>query len=98
MNIDLSQYLEEVSKRKTDTKAVDRFTELTLPYLKYIVWNNDTLDKDTRAFWASARRAYNRKIEPEYIKLLEWVKKKNCLTPYQVCGALNNTKKPSWVK
>lgn len=97
MNIDISKYLETLKDRKTDTKARNRFEEITLPYLPYIKWNNETLIKDLDRFWVCARSAYKRKLEPDYIKLLEWIKKKEP-TPTQTCGALMNKKKPIWLK
>ncbi len=58
--------------------------EITEPYLPYINWENETLVDDMRLFWSFANRVYKTRTEADYLKLLEWIKKKNTLYPRQV--------------
>jgi hypothetical protein len=78
-------YLERLKNRPpVETKARNYMEETTLPYLKYINWQNETFDKDTRAFWISANKYYRSHTHAEYTRLLEWIARKNCLFPKQV--------------
>ena len=89
----LDTYLSEISQRKSVTKARNYFEDTTLPYLYYINWDSSDprgFFKDLDLFWMKAREFYKRHTHAEYVDLLEWVKKLDCLHPRQVVKAFLN--------
>ena len=62
--------------------------EVAEPYLKYIVWDNKTLHKDTRLLYIYLSKYYEKKTEHQFINMLEWVKEVNKLHPKQVIKAI----------
>lgn len=89
----LDTYLGEISQRKSITKARNHFEDITLPYLYYMNWDSSEPDKffeDMDLFWMKARLYYNSHTTAEYLGILEWAKKLDCLHPRQVVKAFMN--------
>lgn len=65
------------------------FEEQMTPYLKFIAWDNTTLESDLRLFWVTLHR-YNRVMPSGSLeRLLKWVQSKGNMHPKQVIKALN---------
>lgn len=79
-------------KNKPQTKARNYKEELALSYLPYIQWVNETFEKDITLFWIATNRYWKTHTPDQYIRLMDWVKSKNCLHPLAVVKLLN--KKP----
>ncbi|TSC75032.1 MAG: hypothetical protein G01um101444_79 [Parcubacteria group bacterium Gr01-1014_44] len=85
----LNGYLEKLAERKVASKAKNYMQETAEEYLKYIDWENDSFEEDMRLFWISASNYYKRHTHHDFVKILEWVKKKDSLSPKQVAKLFN---------
>lgn len=85
----LNSYLEKLAERKAVSKAKTYMQETAEPYLKYIDWENETFEEDMRLFWISASNYYKSHTHANFVKILEWIRKKDCLNPKQVAKLFN---------
>lgn len=85
----LNGYLEKLAEKKAVTRAKNYMQETAENYLKYIDWENGSFEKDMRLFWISASNYYKSHTHHNFVQILEWVKKKNCLNPKQVAKLFN---------
>jgi|SRR3989344_3494757 len=93
----LNGYLEKLAERKAlrpssgeaASKAKTYMQETTEKYLKYIDWENDTFEEDMRLFWISASNYYRSHTHDNFVKILEWIRKKDSLNPKQVAKLFN---------
>ena len=93
----LDGYLEKLAERKAlrpgsgqaASKAKTYMQEPAEPYLKYIDWENDTFEKDMRLFWVTASNYYKSHTHHNFVKVLDWIKKKDSLNPKQVAKLFN---------
>ncbi len=85
----LDGYLEKLAERKAVSKAKTYMQETAEPYLKYINWENETFEEDMRLFWISASNYYKSHTHHNFVKILEWIRKKDSLTPKQVAKLFN---------
>ena len=93
----LTGYLEKLAERKAllthgpkeQTRAKNYMQETVEPYLKYIDWENDTFEEDMRLFWISASNYYKSHTHHHFVLLLEWIKKRDSLSPKQVAKLFN---------
>lgn len=60
------------------------------PYLKFIVWDNATLENDMRLFWMKVHQFNKVMPSGELKRLLEWAKRLDCLSPRQFVAAINS--------
>ena len=81
----LDGYIERLKSRRATTKAKNYMQETAEAYLAFINWDNKTFEPDMRAFWITATGYYKSHTHAEFVRMLEWVKSKNCLHPRQVC-------------
>lgn len=86
--INFEGYIEKIKKRTPTTNARTRMQEIAEPYLKYILWENKTLHKDTRLLYIYLSKYYNKRTEHQFINMLEWVKEVNKLHPKQVIKSI----------
>src|SRR3989338_1160563 len=85
----LDGYLEKLAERKAASKAKNYMQETAEEYLKYIDWENDSFEEDLRLFWISASNYYKNHTHHDFVQILEWIKKKDCLNPKQVAKLFN---------
>jgi len=85
----LGNYLEKLAERKAASKAKTYMQETAEPYLKYIDWENDTFEEDMRLFWVTASNYYKSHTHHNFVKVLDWIKKKDSLNPKQVAKLFN---------
>jgi hypothetical protein len=95
----LENYMERLAERKAllrqgsegqaVTKAKSYMQETAEEYLKYIDWENDTFEEDMRLFWISASNYYKSHTHSHFVKILEWIRKKDSLNPKQVAKLFN---------
>lgn len=85
----LDGYLEKLTERKAASHAKTYIQETAEPYLKYIDWENETFEEDMRLFWVTASNYYRTHTHHDFVKILEWIKKKDSLNPKQVAKLFN---------
>lgn len=93
----LDSYLEKLAERKAlrpdsgqaASKAKTYMQETAELYLKYIDWENDTFEEDMRLFWISASNYYKGHTHHDFVKILEWIRKKDSLNPKQIAKLFN---------
>lgn len=85
----LATYLEKLAERKAVSHAKTFMQETAEPYLQYIDWENETFEEDMRLFWISASNYYKSHTHHDFVKILEWIRKKDCLNPKQVAKLFN---------
>lgn len=85
----LDGYLEKLAERKTASKAKSYMQETAEKYLQYIDWGNETFEEDMRLFWISASNYYKSHTHSHFVKILEWIRKKDSLSPKQVAKLFN---------
>ena len=83
-------------KRRQKAKFAPRtpLQEAVEPYLKYMVWADDTFEKDMALFWIACTKHEKTHPSGSLIKVLEWMAHMNRLHPLQVVKALNRPYKP----
>lgn len=85
----LDNYLERLAERKAVSRAKNYMQETAEKYLPYIDWENEAFEEEMRLFWVSASNYYRGHTHHDFVKILEWVKRKNCLNPKQVAKLFN---------
>jgi hypothetical protein len=77
-------YVEKLKKIEPNSKARTRVADLASKYLPYIVWENKNLEGDIAIYFMFCHRVARKKSYNKLEDLLEWLKKKNNLSPMQV--------------
>ena len=85
----LQNYIKILVERKIVSTAKSYMQETAEKYLQYIDWENDSFEEDMRLFWVSASNYYRSHTHHDFIRLLEWIKKKDNLSPKQVAKLFN---------
>jgi len=74
--------------KKPTTDAKTRIDEIVKPYLKYLAWKNETVDKDATALYVNIYEYMECHTEAQLISILEWAKKKNTIHPLAIVKTL----------
>lgn len=89
--LSLEKFLSKIKSRADENSKIGwkhlpktYMQETAQKYLPYINWDNATLENDMRALFVVFSRYYRNHTHAEFVRLLEWVKKKNSLHPKQV--------------
>lgn len=93
----LAGYLGRLTEKKAllakddskHSRARNYMQETAEKYLKYIDWQNETFAEDMKLFWVSASNYYRSHTHHDFVKILEWVRKKDSLTPKQAAKLFN---------
>lgn len=72
----LNNYLEELKKRKIETKARDLREEIAWRYLDKLKWSNETFFRDYDFFWPATKRFWKSHTPTQFEKVMEWAAEK----------------------